>query len=227
MPRLALPATSATHTLSHPLLSFSATLRTYYLPTLRTHVHGNPPISRIASSLVSSPLVLFLPRMETALLLRPFCPLSSSFTLPIFRSRFSPRSSLSVSPFFSLYPTSASLSLCLSLSPLVVSLSPRATPASSLPLIPLTLSREGTLADAPDVSTVRLPLPLSAATDVNGVVTTTDVAFPPPSSATLLGSDLRFSSPCPPPFKWDRANASEGVVDVVVVVVPSFAFKLD
>lgn len=79
MPRLALPATSATHTLSHPLLSFSATLsRTYYLPTLHTHVHGNPPISRIASSLVSTPLTLFLSRTETtvraaySLLLHPF-----------------------------------------------------------------------------------------------------------------------------------------------------------
>ena len=90
------------------------------------------------------------------------------------------------------------------------------------------LSREGTLADAPDVSTVRLPFPLLAASDANGVVTTTDVAFSHPSSTTLLGFDLRFSSLCPPSFKWDQANASKGVVDVdVVVVVPLFAFKLD
>lgn len=218
MPRLALPATSATHTLSHPLLSFSATLsRTYYLPTLRTHVHGNPPISRIASSLVSTPLTLFLSRTETTVRrLLSFTPsfsfshlLSCSCHFPF--SRFSPRYPLylAFSPFFSLYPTSASLFLHLSLFPLVASLSPRATtPASSPPLIPLTLSREGTLADAPDVSTVRLPLPLPAATDANGVVTTTDVALPSLSSATLLGSDLRFSSPYPSLQVGTQAKAS-------------------
>lgn len=90
MPRLALPATSATHTLSHPLLSFASTLRHVlptYSPRTYTHVHTNPPISRIASSLVSTPLA----RTEThPLLLRPLSlSLFSSFTLPILGSRFS------------------------------------------------------------------------------------------------------------------------------------------
>lgn len=232
MPRLALPATSATHTLSHPLLSFSATLSHVlptYLPSAHTYTVTRP--------YPGSSRLLFPPRSPSfsrerrplyaaySLLLRPFYCLSFSFTLPVLCSRFSPRCPLhlSFSLFFSLYLTSAFLFLRLSLFPLVASLSPRATtPASSPPLIPLTLSREGTLADAPDVSTVRLPLPLPTATDANGVVTTTDVALPSPSSVTLLGSDLRFSSPCPPLFP-SSGNASEGVV----VVVPSFAFKLD
>lgn len=104
MPRLALPVTSATHTLSHPLLSFSATL-SRVLPTYppRTHVHGNPPISRIVSSLVSTPLTLFLSRTETTVRrLLSFTP--SSLSLSLSHSLLSILSSLS------------SLSLSLSLS---------------------------------------------------------------------------------------------------------------
>lgn len=232
MPRLALPATSATHTLSHPLLSFSATL-SRVLPTYppRTHVHGNPPISWIVSSLVSIPLTLFLSRTETTVRrLLSFTPSFlyslSLFLFPILYSRFSPHCplylSLSLALFLSLSYVSISISPSFSF-PLSRLSIPRATIlASSSPLIPLTLSREGTLADAPDVSTVRLSLPVPAATDANGVVTTTDVALPSLSSATLLESDLRFSSPFP-----SSGNANEGGVVVVLVVVPSFAFKLD
>lgn len=185
MPRLALPATSATHTLSHPLLSFASTLRHVlptYSPRTYTHVHTNPPISRIASSLVSTPLA----RTEThPLLLRPL-----SLSLFLFYSSHSRFSILSLSHpslslFLSFFLSSSFVRhlylLVFLFSPLVLCLSPRATtPASSLPLVPPMLSREGTLADAPDVSTVRLPLPAARAADANGVVTTTDVAFPSP-----------------------------------------------
>lgn len=219
---------------THPLSSSSLFLchpptRITYLPSAHTYTVTRPyPGSSRLLFPPHSPSFSRERRPLYSLLLHPFCPLS----LPLLLLSSSVLDSLLAilsllfSPFFSLYPSSASLSLGLSLFPLVVSLSPRATtPASSPPLIPLTLSREGTLADAPDVSTVRLPFPPLAATDANGVVTTTDVVLPSPSLATLLGSDLRFSSPCPPPFPSSR-NASEGVV-VVVVVVPSFAFKLD
>lgn len=126
------------------------------------------------------------------------------FTLPLTSSS----NSLSFSPSFCLYSLSASLYVYLSLYPLVVTVSileskhPRLK-RSFYPF--LLLSREGTLADAPDVSTVRLLL----ATDANGV-TTTDVALPPLSSTALLESDLRFSSPLYiplPPFEWNRASA--------------------
>lgn len=143
------------------------------------------------------------------------------FTLPLTSSS----NSLSFSPSFCLYSLSASLYVYLSLYPLVVTVSileskhPRLK-HSFYPF--LLLSREGTLADAPDVSTVRLLL----ATDANGVVTTTDVALPPLSSTALLESDLRFSSPYTPLFlPSSGTERAQGVV--VVVVVPSFAFKLD
>lgn len=181
MPRLALPATSATNTLSHPLLSFSATL----LPTHRAQTHTYT----LTRPYPGSPRLLFPPRSPSFSRANGDSALTLFYSiLSLFYSAHSPFSILSLfypslSLFLSFFLSSSYVRhvylLVFLFSPLVLCLSPRATtPASSLPLVPLTLSREGTLADAPDVSTVRLPLP--AAADANGVVTTTDVAFPSP-----------------------------------------------
>lgn len=111
---------------THPLSSSSLFLRhplSHVLPTYppHTHVHGNPPISRIASSLVSTPLTLFLSRTETtvraaySLLLHPFRSLAFSLALAVLRS---------LSILSSLSSLSRLLSLFLSLSYVSVSISP-------------------------------------------------------------------------------------------------------
>lgn len=237
MPQLALPATSATYTYIYILSPSSLFLRfppahITYLRILRTrrnvyaktHIHATPTYIRLASCFYSvrprslaskdryTPSALFFPVLLSSFsLLLPF---------PLLRLRIL---SFFFSPSFCLYPLSASLYLHLSLYLLVtVSILESKHPRLKRSFYPfLLLSREGTLADAPDVSTVRLLL----ATDANGVVTTTDVALPPLSSTALLESDLRFSSPYIPLFL--PSSGTERAQGVVVVVVPSFAFKLD
>lgn len=236
MPQLALPATSATYTYIYILSPSSLFLRfppahITYLRILRTrrnvyaktHIHATPTYIRLASCFYSvrprslaskdryTPSALFFP-----VLLSSF---SLLLSFPLLRLRIL---SFFFSPSFCLYSLSASLYLHLSLYLLVtVSILESKHPRLKRSFYPfLLLSREGTLADAPDVSTVRLLL----ATDANGVVTTTDVALPPLSSMALLESDLRFSSPYTPLFlPLSGTERAQGVV----VVVPSFAFKLD
>lgn len=223
MPQLALPAASATYTYIYILSPSSLFLRfppahITYLRILRTrrnvyaktHIHATPTYipDRLASCFYSvrprslaskdryTPSALFFPVLSSFSLLLPF---------PLLRLRIL---SFSFSPSFCLYLLSLPLYLRLSLYPLVtVSILESKHPRLKRSFYPfLLLSREGTLADAPDVSTVRLLL----ATDANGVVTTTDVALPPLSSTALLESDLRFSSPLYsplPPFEWNRASA--------------------
>lgn len=194
MPRLALPATSATHTLSPSRSLSPLPSRAYYLLS----VHAGIYTYTATRPYPGSPRLLFPPcspvvlsRAEIATRRLPsFSFLFLSFSPPDL-SVF-----ISFSPSLFILPQRLHLSVFLS-TPQSSFLSPRTTtPASSSRPSPPSLSREGTLADAPDVSTVRLSLP-STTTDANGVVTTTDVALPPPSSTALLGSDLRFSSPFP------------------------------
>lgn len=137
MPRLALPATSATHTLSHPLLSFSATL----LPTHRAQTHTYT----LTRPYPGSPRLLFPPRSPSFSrangdsaphppLLRPLslllCPFSVLDSLAVPSLPFS----LSlVFPFFILRQACLSPRLSLSpLSPLSISESnhPRIKPSS-------------------------------------------------------------------------------------------------
>lgn len=134
MPRLALPATSATHTLSSPSAPPS---RAYYLPSahahaptrMQTRTHGQPV--RILDSLVSCfhparPRSLASDRYMPPLTLFLFPPsLSLSLTLS---TPYSRALSLAFSLRFSLHPPSSCLSLRLFLYPLRHSLYPREQP---------------------------------------------------------------------------------------------------
>lgn len=216
MPQLALPATSAIYTHKHTqtLTLFSLLLRvplariTYlstYLPTLRTHrkiyvkipytyihTYGNPPISRIVSPLVSTLFVLRSLASEDRYTPSPSFSPRFSYPLP---SSFYPLPftlfSISHSLFLSFFLSFVSVSLYFHLSPLPLSshrLYPWAsTPVSSPRFIPLLLSREGTLADAPDVSTVRLLLPSPPPP--------TQTASPPPMSPSHSSLQRHYLNP--------------------------------
>lgn len=219
MPRLALPATSATHTLSpsHSLSPLPS--RAYYLPSAHAgiHVHSNPPISRIVSSLVST----LLARRSLASGDR-FMPPTLFFLIPLFLS-FSSFPSVFISFFRSLFLFSLRQHLYLSLDPLVTVSIPENNHRLQLFSHPSRCpEREHlpTLLMFPlSVSPSRLPSPTQAASS------------PPPTSLFhpllqqhYLNPTYVFH-PSSPVFEWDRTNASKGVV--VIVVVPSFAFKLD